>query len=123
MRPDAEIWVAMAEEDWAAAQMLLRNRFGRQAVFYTHLSAEKLLKGLIAESLGPVPVPYTHNLPDLVRVSGAAIPATITAFLDRLSPHCILARYEASPAVYTMEYCEELLVPAEEAISWLRRLL
>jgi HEPN domain-containing protein len=123
MRPETHEWVALAEEDWAVAQLLLRSEFGRQAVFYTHLAAEKLLKGLIAESVGPIPVPYTHNLPELARVGGQAMPATIATFLGRLSPHCVLARYEPSPGVYTIEYCEELLAPAGEAILWLKQLL
>ena len=113
----------MAEEDWAVAQLLLQSRFGRQAVFYTHLSVEKLLKGLIAESRGPIVILFTHNLPELAQVMDHAIPATIAAFLVRLSPHCVGARYEASVSVYTIEYCEELLAPAREAISWLRQLL
>jgi HEPN domain-containing protein len=113
----------MADEDWTAAQLLLRNRFGRQAVFYTHLSVEKLLKGLIAETLGPIPIPYSHNLTELARAARATTPTTVLAFLGRLSPHCVLARYETSQGVYTIDYCEELLAPAGEAIQWLRQLL
>jgi len=106
VRPETQQWVALGEEDWSVAQLLLRNRFGRQAVFYTHLSVEKC-----------------HNLTELARAASATVPTTVLAFLGRLSPHCVLARYEASPGIYTIDYCEELLAPAGEAIQWLRQLL
>ncbi len=61
-------------------------------VFMCHLSVEKLLKGLVAETQEELP-PKTHNLRYLVKLSKIKIPEEHATILDVLNTASIPTRY------------------------------
>jgi HEPN domain-containing protein len=111
----------MADEDWSTVLILKAAGKRNACVFYTHLSVEKSLKALIAETSGAVP-PLSHDLVFLASRIHLDMPATVKTLLGRLSRQGNLARY-AQPDHYAEDYCATLIADADEAIRWLRQKL
>jgi HEPN domain-containing protein len=63
-------------------------------VFYTHLWVEKVLKAMVAEQLGNESVRHIHSLSTLFHMTDTDAPTDgFRAFLVRLTPHSVGARY------------------------------
>ncbi|MFH0726493.1 MAG: HEPN domain-containing protein [Pseudomonadota bacterium] len=61
-------WRSGADEDWAVARELLdRNRI-RHALFFGHLTLEKMLKAHVCRNTGDL-APLTHNLVRLAQLA------------------------------------------------------
>jgi HEPN domain-containing protein len=54
-------WVSTSNSDLEVAHNLFVGKRYSYSLFFTHLSVEKLLKGLIVEKTSQ-PAPYEHNL-------------------------------------------------------------
>jgi HEPN domain-containing protein len=124
VREETEAWLASGEPDAGAARVLLDGGFYSQAVFYTHLSVEKMLKALVLERHNLDRPPLTHNLA-LLESAVDSCPDSVFEFLATLSPESTLTRYTLSPddEVYTAELARLLLDGADETTRWLRQLL
>ncbi|MBE3100198.1 MAG: HEPN domain-containing protein, partial [Planctomycetes bacterium] len=61
-------WQKGAEEDWAAATVLVERGHVRHGLFFAHLALEKALKAHVCRRTGDL-APRTHNL---VRLAGLA---------------------------------------------------
>jgi HEPN domain-containing protein len=120
VRAETQRWLAMADEDWAAALLLNQAGWRTTAVFHIHLCVEKTLKALIIErgSLAP----YSHRLRRLASLTSATMPAGFQEFLDTLSPEGVRARYSSS-SEYDVSYVARLLEEAEEVVAWLKQQL
>lgn len=127
MQPETASWLASAEDDGAAAQVLVEHGFYAHAVFYTHLWVEKTLKAFIAEH-APPEMPYnTHNLLSPLRVFPAneeAASARTIGFLAKLSRYSVASRYtlgEEAKLIYTLALSRKMLEGAQEVTPWLRQ--
>jgi HEPN domain-containing protein len=121
MRPETDQWLAMANDEWAAAAVLFGARRWSSSVFQVHLAVEKLLKGLVNEAIWPRSVPYSHHLPLLVAIAEIQPEAEMAEFLAKLSPQSVAARYPLSPDDYSESVCDEIIKAADEAMKWLRQ--
>jgi HEPN domain-containing protein len=54
-------WLASADDDWTAAGHLCEKGDYPHALFFAHLTVEKVLKAVWAVRVGGVP-PHTHRL-------------------------------------------------------------
>src|SRR5262245_8021887 len=120
MRPETATWLAMADEDWAAAHVLLRARLYRSTVFHIHLAMEKTLKACVWEASGTRP-PETHFLTRLAALAGVTLTDQRGDFLDTLSPLGVIARYAETSTTYSRVACLRLMRDAEDLGLWLRQ--
>ncbi len=81
---DAREWLRQAQYDLKSAEVMFENKRYIHAVFMCHLSIEKALKGLYANTLGEMP-PKTHNLIYLAEKTGADLPDILADFLVTLN--------------------------------------
>jgi HEPN domain-containing protein len=118
-----EYWRSSAAEDWGAAQDLLDKNRIRHALFFVHLSAEKLLKAVVTRRLGDVP-PRTHNLSYLAELGGLQPPPEHAAVLAELNAFAIAGRYpDALGPPPSIEEGRRYLARASEVVEWLTSLL
>jgi HEPN domain-containing protein len=122
VRDEAARWLAMADEDWEVARLVLTAGYRSACVFHVHLSLEKLLKALIIEATGDDTPPYSHNLPYLASRLRRQIPDNVSDLLSVLTSYGEDARYRTSSR-YSSEFCAAMMLRAGEAITWLRQLL
>jgi HEPN domain-containing protein len=120
MRAETSTWLQMADEDLAAARVLLEAALLRSTVFHLHLSAEKTLKALVWEVTGVQP-PFTHSLVRLGALANIVSAEPYAEILANLSLQ-IGARYEEQP-IYTEQFCRGLLSQTVEVTQWLRQTL
>jgi HEPN domain-containing protein len=125
VKRETAAWLASAEQDAAAARLLSANGFYSQAVFYTHLWMEKVLKALVVERSPTNRARWTHDLIALLHAAGHPGATWMLPLLVRLSVESVDSRYTLPPdsARYTFEVARELLEGAEEAAGWLRQQL
>jgi len=95
----------------------------RHALFFAHLSLEKILKALVTRATANVP-PRSHDLLRLAELAGLALTAQQRGFLARFQQHCLAGRYpdlqhdRPPPAEVAAE-----LNAAREVREWLQRQL
>ncbi len=92
MKKATRNWIATSEYDIETAKHMLKSGRYVYVVFMCHLSVEKLLKGLVAETQEDLP-PKTHNLRYLVKLSKIEIPEEHATILDVLNTASIPTRY------------------------------
>lgn len=74
MRPETQVWLTIAREDLAAAELLLQKGIHRMVCLHCQQAVEKTSKALLAES--EVEFKRTHNIVDLLsllRAKGLAL--------------------------------------------------
>ena len=106
-------WKNSSVSDWDAAESLLSARYVVQALFFFHLSVEKLLKAnWILDNEETFP-PITHNLENLYAQTEVDLEASQIDLLKLLSTWNIEGRYQdyrqKLARSYTIEYVKEKL--------------
>jgi HEPN domain-containing protein len=106
-------WKNSSFSDWEAAESLLSARYVVQALFFFHLSVEKLLKAnWILDNEETFP-PITHNLENLYAQTEVDLDASQIDLLKILSTWNIEGRYQdyrqKLARSYTIEYVKEKL--------------
>ncbi len=119
-------WLKLAEKDFKAAKILLKEGEHFSAIFHLHASLEKILKGLIT-SLGTEP-PKIHNLKRLaVDCCKIKLEKHREEVLVKLDKSFLDSRYpedfDEIESVYDLKYCKELLKEVEVTFLWLKDLL
>ncbi len=119
-----EYWHEGSREDMGAAIVLLEQSKPRHALFFAHLSLEKLLKALVAKATRDLP-PRIHDLLRLAELAGLALTRERREFLARFQRHCLEGRYPDMPPTPTPLFPEAQaeLEAAKEALAWLTSLL
>lgn len=69
MKPEAQAWLKIADEDMAAAQLLVQNGIHRMVCLHSQQAVEKTLKALLTEC--DVEFKRTHNIVDLLALLNA----------------------------------------------------
>jgi HEPN domain-containing protein len=117
----AQRWFALAEEDLAAARVLIIDGSAalRIAGFLSQQAAEKSLKaGLFAALLG---VPRIHGLNQLLsRYPTGSAPIVAAEDLDMLDPWVIDGRYAADLPDLAPDEAEDLLLAARRVVEAVR---
>lgn len=93
MRPDSALWFDKAQEDYLAAEWLLKedSPVVLPAVFHIQQCAEKLLKGYLTEKL--IEFEKKHDLTYLLTLSPCDSLLEFNDFLEELSPFAVEIRY------------------------------
>lgn len=125
MRIEVERLVKQAERDLQNARKNIGIEAYELAAFTAHQAVEKYLKAVWMHTRGEAP-PRTHSLTELGDALG--VPKSHRKHLGYLNPDYVTARYPDAAngipyEVYDREMAEAKVQAAEEALTWLRRLI
>ena len=123
VQKQVDYWSRGSLEDMEAADVLLERQKPRHALFFAHLSVEKILKAHVARASGDIP-PRIHNLGRLAQISCLTIGAEDMDFLLRFDAFQMEGRYpEQTVADVSPARAGELVTRAKEIRTWLMRQL
>lgn len=119
-------WFTQADYDLKSAEIMFDNKRYIHAVFMCHLSIEKALKGLYAQTLADTP-PKTHNLIFLVEKIKIELPEELYDFISTLNGVSIPTRYPDELKKIQKDYnktkAKALLEKSKETIKCLKKRL
>ncbi len=119
-----EYWVSSANDDWETAEILLDKKRYVPALFFIHLSLEKLIKALIIKK-NKAP-DFIHNLRRLYEQIGI-VPEKYIPWLNEISTFNISARYDVEKnTLYKKandEFTNEWHQKARKIRQWLKQQL
>ncbi|MFQ6036918.1 MAG: HEPN domain-containing protein [Sedimentisphaerales bacterium] len=127
MKSEREVvkyWLTASKEDFDSAEILYQNKKYHHALFFCHLSIEKMLKAIIVKSTKTAP-PLTH---DLVRLAErATVPlselqknelAEITAFnIEARYNDYKLSFHKKAKKQFSLKYLKK----TKEMLQWLSK--
>lgn len=95
MTADATIqsWLTGALDAWDTFEKLLTSQKYAHALFFLHLSLEKLLKALIIQKRGEPPPPV-HDLVRLAQAANITLDDQMVSQLAEISTFNVAARYD-----------------------------
>jgi HEPN domain-containing protein len=112
-------WRNTALEDWELAQDLLADGRIRYALFFGHLTLEKMLKAHVCRHTQDVP-PRTHNLSRLAELAELSLTSTQSEVLADMTTFNLEGRY---PDMLTpppqLNEAKDYLKRAGEMFQWL----
>jgi HEPN domain-containing protein len=118
-----DYWRTGSEEDLAAASSLLEKGHVRHALFFAHLSLEKLLKAHTCLASGQV-APRIHNLVLLSQRCGLVMNKCRSEFLADMDRFNLSGRYpDAGTPTATKPEAEDVLSQVQEMLKWLAQQL
>jgi HEPN domain-containing protein len=85
-------WVKSSGKDWKAANHLFEKGDNAHALFFGHLTIEKLLKAIFVEKFDETP-PYTHRLVFIAEKAGLDISSERLELLEVITDFNLEARY------------------------------
>jgi HEPN domain-containing protein len=122
-----QYWIITAQDDWDTVEYLYEGKRYVQALFFTHLAIEKLLKAFWVKNNIENTPPKTHNLGYLVEKSRLEIAEDDLDFLLILSDYQIEGRY---PDYLTLlhkntqqERAVQVIADAKNIFQWLKEKL
>lgn len=115
-----------AKEDYKSAQGLFSLGRYNHALFFCHLTIEKMLKALAVKNTG-TPAPYDHNLLKLTELTGLQFNKEQLDIIDEINTFNIKGRYDDYKFEFykkaTKEYAEEYLIAVDNLFLWLQKKL
>ena len=119
-------WTKSAENDWIVAGHLFEKGDYPYALFFGHLTIEKLLKAIFVRKFDEVP-PYTHRLTYLAEKAGLDISPERMETLEIITDFNLEARYPDEKFSFhrkcTKDFTEKNLKKIEEIKEWLLQLI
>ena len=123
MGKDPEEWFRQADYDLETAEDLFNGGRYFYAVFMSHLSIEKALKGIYQAKLKEIP-PRVHNLVYLLNKIGMKPPEIQAKFLIKLNEASVPTRYPETLEIlkkdYTQSVVKDILLKSKEVLEWIR---
>ena len=117
-------WYRQAQYDMDTAQAMFDSGRYIYAIFMSHLSLEKALKGYYSEHCQELP-PKTHNLLFLTEKASLKLPQEFADFVFLLNRVSIPTRYPDDltrlQTEYNREKTLEWLRSGKKVLSWLTR--
>jgi HEPN domain-containing protein len=118
-----EYWREGAEEDLAAAYILLEKDRRRHGLFFAHLAVEKPLKALVCRQTQATP-PRAHNLLQLARLAQLSLTEEQGKVLGLMNEFCREGRYpDPEDVPPSAAASSRHLHRAKEMVEWLLRRL
>ena len=115
-------WITSAENDWKVAGHLFEKEDYAYALFFGHLTIEKLLKAFFVSKFDEPP-PFTHRLTYLVETTGLKISAEQLELLEIITDFNLEARYPDEKFDFykkcTKEFTKSNLEKIGEIKEWL----
>ena len=124
MKPETNVWLGLAEDDFQNAKLLWRNHRYGATVFFYQQAVEKILKAYIIESQNIIPQ-KTHRIELLVKEARLNRDEISPTSVEELSKAYIRVRYpDLSRQYYTKkENVKPLVVIAERVYLWTKKKL
>ena len=123
MSKSPQEWLKQADYDMETAEIMFDNKRYFYAVFMSHLSIEKALKGLYTQKLNKTP-PKTHNLIFLVEKIKLELSEDLYDFIFTLNGVSVPTRYPDELQKLQKDYntvkTRVLLEKSKEALKWLK---
>ncbi len=123
MIPEAQEWLAQAEYDFSAAEVMFKARRYIYSIFMGQLALEKALKALVVQKTGQTP-PKTHKLVYLTETAQLSLAEDHLKFLgilDAIGPN---ARYpkdlQAALKAYSRKVAKDYLARTKEVLECLK---
>jgi HEPN domain-containing protein len=85
-------WIKTSDQDWEAANHLFEKGDYLYALFFGHLTIEKILKAIFSEKNEQTP-PFSHNLVYLSEKAGLDLNEEQLGLLEEISDFNLEARY------------------------------
>ncbi len=121
-----QYWITTAENDWRVSGHLYEKKDYPYALFFGHLTIEKLLKALYVCGSDDTP-PHTHRLAFLAEKAGLELTPEQLELFEIITDFHLEARYPDEKFSFykrcTQEFTEHYLKEIEETMTWLRRLI
>lgn len=123
MAKSPEEWLKQSDYDFDTAEFLFNSGRYFYAVYMSHLSLEKALKGICHKKLNEIP-PKTHNLVFLMNKVEIVPPETVGKFLVKINEASIVTRYPEDLAQisknHTKEIVKNILDNTKDALKWIK---
>ena len=121
-----QYWSATSKQDFETAEILFENKKYSHALFFCHLSIEKILKALIVKTTHAAP-PLVHDLVRLAEKTGLALSSKIKTQLAEISSFNIQARYDDYKLSFYKKakkrFSAKYIAITKEILVWLSRQL
>ena len=115
-------WLRSADQDWKVANHLFEKGDYSYALFFGHLTIEKILKAIFTDKMDKTP-PFSHNLVYLSEKAGLELNDENLELLEEVSDFNLEARYPDDKFSFykksTMEFTENKLKQIERLKKWL----
>ncbi|OGG16085.1 hypothetical protein A3D77_02110 [Candidatus Gottesmanbacteria bacterium RIFCSPHIGHO2_02_FULL_39_11] len=121
-----EFWKKSAENDYKSAVVLFKGKQYHNALFFCHLTIEKMLKSVFIKKKHNAP-PWIHDLEKLAKVSSVSlVPADMKEDLSEITTFNIQARYEDEKFTFYKKATEGFTIKymkkTKEILLWLKKL-
>lgn len=115
-------WLTSAEDDWNVANHLFEKGDYPYALFFGHLTIEKILKAIYVDKVGGTP-PYTHRLVYLAEKISIDLNEEQLELLETITDFNMEARYPDEKFTFkkkcTKDFTKGHLEKIEEVKAWL----
>lgn len=115
-------WLESAEQDWNVATHLFEKKDYPYALFFGHLTVEKILKAIFVHKKEKTP-PFSHNLVYIAEKADLKLNEKILELLEEVSDFNLEARYPDQKFSFykkcTMDFTETKLQEIERLKKWL----
>jgi len=123
VREEAQLWLDDAIYDLESAQIMFKGARYNYAVWLARQATEKALKAAHLVVLKKA-FPKSHNLTELARELGWAIPKSINEHLQFLNPHYTVTRYVDAAVgkpsdIYDAEIADQAIAKSKEVLDWI----
>ncbi len=117
-------WLTGSKEDFDSAEILYKNKKYHHALFFCHLSIEKMLKAIIVKSTKTAP-PLTHDLVRLAERAGVPLNELQKNELAEITTFNIEARYDDYKLSFRKkakkQFSLKYLDKTKEMLQWLSK--
>jgi len=115
-------WLKTADQDWIVANHLFEKKDYPYALYFGHLTIEKILKAIFTDKKDKTP-PFSHNLVYLSEKAGLKVNDEILELFEELSDFNLEARYPDDKFSFykksTMGFTKNKLEQIERLKKWL----
>ncbi|MFH1259805.1 MAG: HEPN domain-containing protein [Elusimicrobiota bacterium] len=119
-------WSATSKQDFETAELLYKNKKYQHALFFCHLSIEKLLKALVIKSIKTAP-PLIHDLVRLAEKTGIEFTGEMMDKIAEISTFNIQARYDDYKLSFykkaTSQFTSKYMTVTKGILKWLIKYL
>ena len=119
-----DYWYKEADYSWGVAESLLEKKKYAEALFFGHLTVEKILKALVVTRQKDH-APPIHNLLKLAKIASLILNKEQTKYLEYLSKFYLAGRYDNYKMNFrkqcTKSYTEKNFVKLKEYYLWLKK--
>ena len=115
-------WKEVAADDWRVANKLIAGKETLQALFFAHLTIEKILKAHVCRRTQNY-APMIHNLLSLAQRASIVLSPERAKLLAELTTYNIRGRYPDMRGSHierpTLQYAKSVLTQTKEMYEWL----